>query len=359
MISASQTLDPAFDLGVFFDLSPDFLCIVSFDGYFLKVNSGVCNILGYSEAELINTLVENYMYPQDRDYTLKLRAELKKGKHLVHYENRYVCKNGDIVWLAWTTTPLMENKLIYGSAKNITHKKKLEQERNSLMQNLTVVNEELKKLTYTTTHDLRSPVSNMITVLSLLDRSEITNSDSLDLLDILDTTCAGLKESLDKNMEILSSRQESGNHIEDVDIYECIQTVQRSISSLLENANVVFNIDLSAYENISFNKFYLESIFLNLITNSVKYAKPDIAPIISIKTILSDSKKQLTFTDNGLGFDLDKVQDQIFGLNKTFHDNKDSKGIGLYLVKSKITSMGGDVTVYSEVNKGTTFTFTF
>ena len=96
-----------------------------------------------------------------------------------------------------------------------------------------------------------------------------------------------------------------------------------------------------------------------MITNSIKYAQPGLEPVISIKSIKSEEKKQLIFSDNGRGFDSEKVGDQIFQRHQTFHDHKDSKGIGLYLVYNHITSLGGDITVDSKPNKGTTFTISF
>lgn len=69
--------------------------------------------------------------------------------------------------------------------------------------------------------------------------------------------------------------------------------------------------------------------------------------------------KQLIFSDNGIGFDSSKNKDKIFGLYQTFHNKYDSKGIGLYLVHSHITDLGGSITVESTVDEGTTFTITF
>ncbi|MEQ9580694.1 MAG: ATP-binding protein, partial [Arenibacter sp.] len=91
----------------------------------------------------------------------------------------------------------------------------------------------------------------------------------------------------------------------------------------------------------------------------IKYAMPNEAPVISITSRIIEGSNQLIYTDNGLGFDMDNVGDKIFGLNQKFHHNGDSKGVGLYLVYNHITSLGGKISVESEINKGTTFTITF
>ena len=103
----------------------------------------------------------------------------------------------------------------------------------------------------------------------------------------------------------------------------------------------------------------MESILLNLITNSIKYAKPGISPVISISSRKLNGKNQLFFSDNGLGFDMDAVKGKIFGLHQKFHNHIDSKGIGLYLVHNHVTSLGGEIIVESKINEGTTFIITF
>jgi signal transduction histidine kinase len=111
---------------------------------------------------------------------------------------------------------------------------------------------------------------------------------------------------------------------------------------------------------VNFNKSYLDSIFLNLITNSIRYADPERKIIIDIKSrITRKGNFQLLFSDNGLGMDMQKVGDEIFGLYKVFHKHPDSKGMGLYLVHSQVTALGGTITVDSKVGVGTTFTITF
>jgi signal transduction histidine kinase len=124
-------------------------------------------------------------------------------------------------------------------------------------------------------------------------------------------------------------------------------------------SGAVINADFSLVESIRFNRVYMGSVFLNLITNSIKYAQPGIAPAINIHSTIVKGKDQLIFSDNGIGFDMEVVKDKIFGLHQKFHDHNDSKGIGLYLINNHVNSMGGHIAVNSIVNKGTTFTISF
>jgi signal transduction histidine kinase len=132
-----------------------------------------------------------------------------------------------------------------------------------------------------------------------------------------------------------------------------------SINSLVENSKITFHIDFSELAAINFNKEYLKSILLNLITNSIKYAKPDVLPSISITSEKVNGTSQLIYSDNGLGFDMDKVRDKIFGLHQKFHNHVDSNGIGLYLIYNHLTNLGGRIAVESKTNEGAKFTISF
>lgn len=282
-----------------------------------------------------------------------------KSVPLLNFENRYLTKSGEIVWLSWTSIPLDDKQLVYAIAKNITHKKKMEEERNLLLTNLTKINSDLKQLTYTTSHDLRSPVNNLLSVFGLLDLSKIEDEETLELIAVLKSTTLGLKNTLNDYVEVLSQKDRLEAQLEAFDLSLCLQNVLKSINSLIQDSETTFEVDFSAAERIIFNKAFMESIFLNLITNSIKYARPGCLPVISIHTRVEDGVVKLVFADNCLGFDMDKVKHKIFGLNQKFHDHDDSKGIGLYLVYNHITSLGGTIEVASELNVGTTFTITF
>ena len=259
----------------------------------------------------------------------------------------------------WTSIPLEDEKLVYAIAKNITHKKKLERERIEHLINLVDKNQELKQLNYTTSHDLRSPVNNLLSIFGFLDFSKIDDDEMLETLGYMKMATEGLNKSLNKYVDLLSRKDNLNIELEEVDFELTLKQVKSSISSLLGNANVTFKVDFSALRGVRHNVNYMESVFLNLITNSIKYAMPNEAPVISITSRIIEGRNQLIYTDNGLGFDMDNVGDKIFGLNQKFHHNGDSKGVGLYLVYNHITSLGGKISVESEINKGTTFTITF
>lgn len=349
----------SYRLEPFFELSPDLLCIAGYDGFFKRINPAVSKLLGYSLDELYAKPINDFVHIDDKEVTSKVREELIKSNPLYYFENRYMTKSGEIVWLSWTSLPVDGDQLIYAIAKNITHKKKQEEERNSLLANLTLINQDLKQINYTTSHDLRSPVNNLLSVFSLIDSSKISDPDTLDFIEVLKKSTESLKETLNNYLDILSQKESLNQHIQNVNFNDSLTTVLNSLQSLIKASKTDFKIDFSEIESVPFNRTYMDSIFLNLISNSIKYSKKDCAPIIIIKSKIVNGKSELSFTDNCIGFDMEIVKDKIFGLHQKFNDQSDSKGIGLYLVHNHVTNLGGKISVESKLNEGSTFTITF
>jgi PAS domain S-box-containing protein len=343
----------------FFDTSPDLLCIAGFDGFFKKINPSVSKLLGYSETELLSKPINEFIFKEDKNSTAIVRGELTKNSPLHNFENRYVTKKGEIVWLSWTSTPNTDEKLIYAIAKNVTPKKVLEEERNSLLINFTRINNELKQLSYTNSHDLRAPVNNLLSIFSLIDTSKITDNETLHFIEMLETTSENLRDTLNAYLDKIVKHDNLDTNIEVVNFSLSLSSVLLSINSLIDDSNVCIESDFSVLEQIPFNRAYIESIFLNLITNSIKYARPEVAPLIVINSRIKDGVNQLVFKDNGLGFDMETVKDKIFGLHQKFNNNVDSRGIGLYLVHNHVTSLGGHISVTSKLNEGTQFVISF
>lgn len=343
----------------FFDLSGDLLCIAGYDGYLKRVNPAVSKLLGYSNQELYAKPINSFVYEPDLKNTIATREEVYKNIPLLNFENRYLTKAGEIVWLSWTSMPVVSEKLVYAIAKNITHTKRIEEERNLLLANLTKINKELNVLSHKTSHDLKSPINNLLSVFNLIDVSTITDLETLELVNILKLTSENLKNTLNDSIDQLIENEYINAQIEEINLQESLDEVLISINSLVQNSKAIINVDFSDFEIINFNKSYITSIFLNLLSNSIKYSKANQVPYISIKSKKINGMHQLVFSDEGLGFDMDKVKDKIFGLYEKFHNNSDSSGIGLYLVYNHIISLGGKIAVESKLNEGAKFIITF
>jgi len=199
----------------------------------------------------------------------------------------------------------------------------------------------------------------LLSVFSLLDVTTIQDEETLEFINILKLATENLKSTLNDYVDVLEQKESLHIKVEELNLDEIFRVVLRSIDSLIKNSKTFITVDFSELKQVNFNKAYLESIFLNMITNSIKYAKPGIPAVIAIRSQKVNGINQLIFRDEGMGFDMEKHKGKIFGFQQKFHQHADSKGIGLYLVYNHITSLGGQIALESKVNEGSTFTITF
>ena len=346
-------------LNHFFDSSVDMLCIANYEGYFVDVNPAFVKLLGYSKEELISRKINDFVFEQDRDSTQQIRDSIHKNVSLINYQNRYKNKDGGIVWLSWSAVPVAEEKLVYAIAKDITDEMNLKNERILEFTKLKSVNENLIRLNYTTTHDLRAPVNNLISLFDVLDYSNIKDDDTIQIMRYMEVSAKEVKESLETYLNLIEDASKGLHSLSEVFFENVLCKTKSTLGSILKSSKSQIEFDFSTCESAYFNNAYMESIFLNLITNSVKYTMPGIPPKMEIRTQILKGKKVLFFKDYGQGFDMEKNGDKIFVLNQRFNKNQDGKGVGLYLIQNQINSLGGLISVESEPNKGATFCITF
>jgi signal transduction histidine kinase len=168
-----------------------------------------------------------------------------------------------------------------------------------------------------------------------------------------------LNETINDLVKVIIIKDNPSVQKEKLFIKDVFENVFNQLSFLISSNKPILKIDLEVETIFDINKSYLESIFLNLLTNAINYREPSRQLRITIATKVEDNNLFMTFKDNGIGIDLEKNNDKIFGLYQRFHNYPESKGLGLYLVKSQVESMGGTISVDSIVGKGTTFTIVF
>jgi signal transduction histidine kinase len=250
------------------------------------------------------------------------------------------------------------NKILIAS-QNITEQKRNETEKELLIEELMQNNSDLRQFSYITSHNLRAPLSNLLGILKLLDTSSITDPMTTLLLQNFEECTLQLNDTVNDLINVLIIKNNVNAKKEELDIRKIFERVIHSVQNVIEQNNITINTDFDNAYEVLFNRSYLESILLNLVTNAVKYSSPKRPPAINVRTEKTDNGVILYFSDNGLGIDLRRYKDRIFGLYQRFHDHADSKGLGLYIVNSQIRVMGGEIDVESEVDKGTTFIITF
>lgn len=117
------TLNSPLNLFSFFEMTPDLLCVVNKEGFLIKINNAVVEKLGYTREELFSKPVSAFIYPEDLELTSRKRESLLNGNDLTNFENRYVTKKGNIIWLHWTSFYISDLEIVCAIAKDITERK--------------------------------------------------------------------------------------------------------------------------------------------------------------------------------------------------------------------------------------------
>ena len=222
-------------------------------------------------------------------------------------------------------------------------------------------NSRLFNFAHIVSHNLRSHSSNLTLIVQLINELD-TVEEKLELLDNITHVSESLNTTIEHLNEVVSIQTNSNQLKVEVNFANTLEQVTTSINQIIENNNVTINSDFSKAEIIEYIPAYLDSIFLNLLTNAIKYKHKDRDPVIDISTsrdFTNYDRVVLKISDNGLGIDMDKFGDKLFGMYKTFHYNTDARGIGLFITKNQVESLNGEISATSDVNLGTTFTIKF
>jgi PAS domain S-box-containing protein len=116
------------DLDRIFTLSPDLIAVADFEGHFTRVNPAVEKVLGYTEEEFLARPYLDFVHPDDREQTSAEAAAITEGRTTLSFENRYVAKDGSYRVLEWTSTPVVEQRVMYGVARDVTERHRAEAE---------------------------------------------------------------------------------------------------------------------------------------------------------------------------------------------------------------------------------------
>lgn len=241
--------------------------------------------------------------------------------------------------------------------KNISERKKRERERELLIQELTRNNSDLLQFSFITSHNLRAPLSNVLGLVHLMN-TENMDEETASIVSMIESAAGKLSDTINDLSEMLLIKNRSGITTENISIGKVFARVNRSFLDAENHIDAQLTIDLKA-DQVAFNERYLESIFVNLISNAIKYRDPLRRLHIDLKSYSFKTSVVLEFTDNGLGIDMNRHGDRLFGMYQRFHQDAEGQGLGLFIIKSQIDALGGSIEVLSQVGKGTTFKISF
>lgn len=297
------------------------------------------------------------LIPEDRVNNLKktlFRAIAQKRS--VEYEVSYT-KNHEVKYYSINVNPVVDGGLVLGisfSAYDITRRKQEEMEQQKITHDLLQRNRDLEQFSYIVSHNIRAPLSNILGLNAALKIAG-TKAEEQFLLEgiyqsaeILDNVIKDINYILQINRTVFEEKEQ-------LDLNTVYDDVEAGIEDLIKQKGAIIQKDFSLIHKFFTVKAYLLNIFHNLIVNSLKFSRPGAVPEIRIWSEISNNMLVLHFRDNGMGVDLEKYAAYMFGLYKRFHPHIQGKGMGLYIVRSQVQFLGGDITVSSVVGVGTEF----
>ena len=363
----------------------DFACIANINGFFEVVNKSFENILGYTENELLNNSFLKFLHPDDFVATQKELLNLSKGKRTINFINRYKKKSGAYVLLEWKANYNKITGKIYAIARDITTEKALEKElteakifaelATSIAEEAKITAENATKIAQDAvkskqqflsnmSHEIRTPMNAIIGFTKVVLKTDLSakqkeylsaikmSGDALIVLinDILDLAKVDAgKMTFEKTAFKLDLSIKAMLHLFETKIQE-------------KNLKLVTHYDTNIPEVLEGDPIRLHQIILNLVSNAVKFTTKG---KITVRVDLISQNKdncsiKFTVSDTGIGIEETNV-DKIFenfqqassGTSRLFGGT----GLGLAIVKQLVEAQNGNITVASELGKGSTFSF--
>jgi PAS domain S-box-containing protein len=326
---------------------------------FTFISKKVESILGYSADEWLSspTFWADHIYSDDKESVMSFCSEQTEKKLDHDFEYRMIAKNGSIVWLRDIVNVIIKDDQVVslrGIMIDITKTKEVARDLNSSFNLVSEQNKRLLNFSYIVSHNLRSHTSN-ITSLTTLIESSTSEEEREEMIQLLKSVSKSLNETLYNLNEVVNIQNNIGLVTENLNLESYVNSALQLLSEQIntKKANIVSSI--SSEVEVNYNAAYLESILFNIISNAVRYNHPDRKPMITISNYFEKGMQVLEISDNGIGIDLKRYGSKVFGMYKTFSDNPDSKGIGLFITKNQIEAMGGSIVIKSEPEVGTTF----
>ena len=316
-------------------------------------------ILGLTESDLVASPEEwdDRVHPDDR--------EEYYGNINLHFENkipfyetwhRVLC-NGEYKWILDRGKVIERDEngkplRIAGTHTDISAQKEKEQELLKMLEIVNSQNNKLLNFAHIVSHNLRTHAGNIKSLLELYHNSSFTHEETITNIDIVSKE---LNETIENLNDLVKVHTQTNKEFVSLQLSDYITRMLYILNEDITNKNIIIENNVNEKIQVNCIPAYLESILLNLVTNAIKYSNDKKDILISFNVTDTTDFLILNVSDNGVGIDMERYGSSIFGLYKTFHGHEDSRGVGLYITKNQIETMGGKIEVESKPNVGSTF----
>ena len=291
------------------------------------------------------TYVSTELSKKESYFSYRLSGVARKTKSYLFLTNVFCC------------TVLLGTIILYV----ISIFKKLKDSQETLRKSVDIIgfqNQRLLNFAYTVCHNIRSYVARVTSVITLFESADSADEKE-ELLQIMKKNSVDFTETITHLEEIVKAQANTGLQHMAIDVRSYVEKCLGIIEVDVATSMAVIRNNVPPETYITYNPAYLESILLNLLINALKYRSPGRRPTVTIEVTNLDTDPTLHVKDNGIGIDLHKYGSKLFGMYNTFHNNADARGIGLFIVKYQVESLGGHIDVTSEPGVGTEFSVHF
>lgn len=323
-------------------------------------------LVGYEDHEIGDNLEEwsKRVHPEDiKQCNADLSKHMRGETPLYLNEHRLLCKDGKYKWILDRGKVIERDSdgkplRIIGTHNDISLQKLKEKELRQSIETISEQNARLMNFAHIVSHNLRSHTGNFQLLVDLLSKED-DEQERKQMIHFLKENANSLNETIKHLNDVVQIQINTNIIREKLSLKQYISKVTDVLRAELNKNNTTVHNNVAADVYINYNPAYLESILLNFISNGMKYRHKERPAQIVLSTNMVDNKLVLNIADNGVGINLEKYKEKLFGLYKTFHGNSDARGVGLFITKNQIEAMGGKIEVESEINIGTTFKILF
>ena len=362
-------------LSRFFSMSPDLFCLMDFDGNFIRINIAWEQLLGWPIETLVKNDFSSLVHPSDQEHTKAQYLNNTAGADSVLFENRYRTIDGTYKWIEWKTVSLMDEKLIFANARDITARKEFEKKLRE-MAAAEIANQTKSTFLSAMSHELRTPLNGILGAVNIA-YEESENESQKDILNTLRVSAESLGKIIEDVLDftrIDAGQIELDTHSFSVRalISEIVQ--MNSIIAKSKGIDLVVTVEKDVPDILENDSNRLGQVLRNLIENAVRFTNAGKVEIKVSPIVFSTEKTfceatnvnknddfcwlRFVICDTGVGISDDqkvKIFDAFHQAQEFMIRKTGGLGIGLSISRQLVELMGGSISVSSALEEGSEF----